>query len=81
MSSNTMSIRPLLRDISAYTLGDALTKGIGFLTIIIYSYFLSQEEMGVYGYLMVILGFCTTFLILGFDNAYARFFFEQKTES
>ena len=81
MSSSTMSIRPLLRDISAYTFGDVLTKGIGFLTIIIYSYFLSQEEMGVYGYLMVILGFCTTFLILGFDNVYARFFFEQKSES
>ena len=81
MSSNIISIRPLLKDISAYTFGDVLTKGIGFLTIIIYSYFLSQEEMGVYGYLMVLLGFCTTFLILGFDNAYARFFFEQNSES
>ena len=66
MLSNTVSIRPLLRDISAYTFGDVLTKGIGFLTIVIYSYFLSQEEMGVYGYLMVILGLLHHFFNSGF---------------
>ena len=78
MSGRPVSIKPLLKDISAYTFGDVLTKGLGFLSIIVYTYFLTEQEMGAYGYLMVILGFCNTFLILGLDNALARFYFEKE---
>ena len=78
MSGQPVSIKPLLKDISAYTVGDVLTKGIGFLSIIVYTYFLTEQQMGAYGYLMVILGFCNTFLILGLDNALSRFYFEKE---
>ena len=34
--------------------------------------------MGIYGYILVVIGFINTFLMLGLDNAYARYFFEYK---
>jgi len=70
----------ILKDTSIYAVGDILTKGIGFLSIIFYANFLSQSDMGAYGYILVIIGFVSTFLILGMDNAYARYFFEYKNQ-
>lgn len=70
----------ILKDTSIYALGDVLTKGIGFLAIIFYTHFITQSEMGVYGYIMIMVSFATTFLILGADNAYARYFFEYKEQ-
>ena len=69
----------ILKDTSIYAIGDVLTKGIGFFAIVFYAHFLSQSDMGAYGYLLVIVGFINTFLILGMDNAYARYFFEYKS--
>jgi len=68
----------ILKDTSIYAVGDILTKGIGFLAIVFYTHFLSQSDMGVYGYILVIMGFINTFLLLGLDNSYARYFFEYK---
>lgn len=68
----------LLKDISIYTIGDILTKGIAFFGIIFYSHFITQHDMGIYGYILVVIGFINTFLMLGLDNAYARYFFEYK---
>lgn len=73
-----MSLLAILKDTSIYSIGDALTKGIGFFAIVFYAHFVTQSDMGVYGYILVIVGFATTFLILGTDNAYARYFFECK---
>jgi len=70
----------IIKDTSIYAVGDILTKGIGFFAIIFYTHFISQTEMGAYGYILVIMGFANTFLVLGADNAYARYFFECKTE-
>lgn len=68
----------VLKDISIYAIGDVFTKGIGFVAIIIYSHFISQADMGAYGYIMIVVSFANAFLILGADNAYARYFFEFK---
>lgn len=70
----------ILKDTTVYAIGDVFTKGIGFLAIIFYTNFITQFEMGIYGYIMVIVSFATTFLILGVDNAYARYFFEYKEQ-
>lgn len=70
----------ILKDTSIYAIGDMLTKGIGFFAIIFYTHFITQSDMGVYGYIMVIVSFATAFFILGADNAYARYFFEYKDE-
>lgn len=72
-------MRAILKDTSIYAIGDLLTKGIGFLAILFYAHFLSQSEIGTYGYILVMVGFVHTFLILGADNAYARYFFEFKS--
>ena len=65
----------ILKDTSIYAIGDVLTKGIGFFAIIFYTHFITQSDMGVYGYIMVIVSFATTFFILG---AYARYKDEHK---
>lgn len=70
----------LLRDTSIYAVGDFFTKGISFIAIIFYSHMLSEAQIGVYGYILIIIGFVNTFLVVGMDNAYARFFFEAKTD-
>ncbi len=70
----------IIKDTSIYTIGDVFTKGIGFFAIVFYTHFLSQDEMGVYGYILVIISFFSAFLILGADNAYARYFFEYKSK-
>lgn len=71
-------MRAILKDTSIYAIGDLLTKGIGFFAILFYTHFLSQSEIGTYGYILVLVGFVHTFMILGADNAYARYFFEFK---
>ena len=69
----------ILKDTSIYAFGELFAKGIGFFAIVFYAHFVSQAEIGAYGYILVIIGFTNTFLILGIDNAYARYFFEFKT--
>lgn len=69
----------ILKDISVYALGDFLSKGIGFVAIIFYTHYLTKSDMGAYGYILIVLSFANTFLILGLDNAYARYFFEYKS--
>lgn len=71
-------MKAILKDTSIYAVGDLLTKGIGFFAILFYTHFLSQSDIGTYGYILVLIGFVNTFLILGADNAYARYFFEFK---
>ena len=68
----------LFKDTSVYVIGDVFTKGMGFISIIFFTHFLSQRDMGAFGYINIIIGFVTTFLMLGLDNAYARYFFEFK---
>lgn len=71
-------MKNIIKDISIYSFGEILTKGIGFISIIFYTHFISQQEIGIYGYLLVIVSFFNIFLALGADNAYARYFFEYK---
>lgn len=73
-------MKSILKDISLYSMGVILTKGISFLSIIIYTYFLTKEEIGVYGYILIVISFANIFFLLGAENAYARYFFDLKTE-
>lgn len=70
----------ILKDISLYSIGVIFTKGISFLSIIIYTYFLTKEEIGVYGYILILISFANVFFLLGTESAYARYFFDLKTE-
>ena len=51
----------ILKDISLYSIGVIFTKGISFLSIIIYTYFLTKEEIGVYGYILILISFANVF--------------------
>ena len=68
----------ILKDTSIYAIGEILGRGIGFLAVVFYTHFITQIEIGVYGYIMVIVSFTSTIMTLGADNAYARYFFEYK---
>lgn len=71
-------MKAILKDISVYSVGEILSKGIGFVSIVFYTHLLSQNEIGLYGYISIIMYFVTIFINLGLDNAYARYFFEYK---
>lgn len=70
---------PIIKDTAWYIFGEFITKGLGFFAIVFYTHYLSQSEIGSYGYILIIISFANTFLILGVDNAYARYFFEAKS--
>ena len=54
----------IIKDISLYGIGDLLSRGINFLAIILYTHFLSQKEIGAYGYIMTVISFLTSFITL-----------------
>lgn len=72
-------MKEILKDTSIYSLGNILTKCIGFFAIVFYTHFTTQEELGVYGYILVLISFASMFLMLGSDNAFARYYFEFKS--
>ena len=69
-----------LKEISVYSIGNILVKGLGFASVVLYSNFLTKHQMGVYGYINAVTGLLASLMLLGIDNAYARYFFEYKSK-
>lgn len=74
-------IRKFLQDFAIYGIGDVLLKASGFLTLPIYSRYLSTEGYGAWNLVLSAVGILSAILILGGDTAYVRLFFEAKTKS
>lgn len=72
------SIINVLKDTSIYTLGGFLSKIISFIVVIFYTHLIDPMDMGAFGYISVIFGVLNCFVVLGGDNAYARYYFEYK---
>ena len=68
------------KDVSIYSIGDMFAKGINFFSVLIYSRLLTESEVGAYGYLAALIAFFVGTFSLGTENAYARYFFQYKTE-
>ena len=68
----------LSADLLVYGLGEALVKGITFISLPIYTRLFTPEAYGELSLATTVVGLAATFLALGSDTAYARFYFEAR---
>src|SRR4029078_3611660 len=68
----------LSADLLVYGLGAALVKGIIFISLPIYTRLFTPEAYGELSLATTVVARVATFLALGSDTAYARFYFEAK---
>lgn len=72
-----MGIGFLIQDSAVYGIANALVKAIGFITLPLLTNHLSVAEFGRVDYFLVMQGFLTVSMVLGFDSAMARFFYDS----
>jgi O-antigen/teichoic acid export membrane protein len=72
--------RDLFKDLLIYGTGDIFLKAAIFLTLPFYTRIFTPEEYGIWSFVVTAVGLLNSILILGGDSAYARFFFEAKSE-
>ena len=77
--SRYQSLIKVLKETSIYSIGGIFSKGLSVISGVFYTHLILPEDMGAYGYIMVITSVLSAFIILGGDNAYARYFFEAKS--
>ena len=70
----------LVKDVAAYGIGDLLLKAASFFTLPIYTRLFTATEFGRLSYVTSAIGLITAVLALGGESAYARYFFEVRTE-
>ena len=73
-------IRKFIQDFATYGIGDLIIKASGFLTLPIYTRYLSTEGYGTWNIVLAGAGILSAILVLGGDSAYIRLFFEAKTK-
>jgi O-antigen/teichoic acid export membrane protein len=74
-------IQKILSDISVYGFGNIFSKGLIFITIIVYSHFINILEMGIYGLLLLFSSLLAIVVNLGSDGAYTRYYFAEESIS
>ena len=72
---------PIFKNSFTYGLGDLIQKSILFFLIHIYSSYISTDEYGVLGILLVANLFTQPLLGLGLTNGVARFFFTKDKKN
>ena len=70
----------LLKDSAIYGAGRMLQKFLSALLLPLYTYFLSPADYGVLGMVLVTTALIDVVVTLGFDVAFSRFYFDDKTE-
>ena len=71
----------LLKDSVIYGAGRALQKFLVALLLPLYTAFLSQADYGMLGMVVTVTTFLDVFVTLGFDVAFSRFYFDDKSEA
>ena len=71
----------LLKDSVIYGAGRALQKFLVALLLPLYTAFLSQADYGILGMVVTVTTFLDVFVTLGFDVAFSRFYFDDKSET
>jgi O-antigen/teichoic acid export membrane protein len=74
------SFKKLFHDILVYSSGNILIKSMSLISAPIFTRIFSTDEYGAWSYITPLVSLITGFLILGGEEAYARFFFECKTD-
>ena len=70
----------LLRDSVIYGGGRALQKFLVALLLPLYTAYLSQADYGILGMVVTVTTFLDVFVTLGFDVAFSRFYFDDKSK-
>ena len=71
----------LVKDFAIYGSGEVLLRAPGLITLPIYTRILSTAEYGAWGFMTTAVGLLAAVLILGGDTAYARLYFQMRTQS
>ena len=71
----------LLKDSVIYGAGRALQKFLVALLLPLYTAFLSQADYGILGMVVTVTTFLDGFVTLGFDVAFSRFYFDDRSEA
>ncbi len=71
----------LLKDSVIYGAGRALQKFLVALLLPLYTAFLSTADYGILGMVVTVTTFLDVFVTLGFDVAFSRFYFDDKSEA
>lgn len=71
----------LLKDSVIYGAGRALQKFLVALLLPLYTAFLTQADYGILGMVVTVTTFLDVFVTLGFDVAFSRFYFDDKSET
>ncbi len=71
----------LLKDSVIYGAGRALQKFLVALLLPLYTAFLSQADYGILGMVVTVTTFLDVFVTLGFDVAFSRFYFDDRSEA
>jgi len=72
------SLKSVFSGSSIFTVGQLLTSATAFLLIPVYTRFLTPEDFGIVGYLLVVSQFLGVVLMFGFHGAQTRFYYEYK---
>ena len=72
--------RNLFKDLLTYGTCDIILKAAIFITLPLYTRIFTPEDYGIWSFVVTAVGLLGAILILGGDSAYARFFFESKSE-
>ena len=69
----------LLKDSVIYGAGRALQKFLVALLLPLYTAFLSPGDYGILGMVVTVTTFLDVFITMGFDVAFSRFYFDDKS--
>ena len=76
----TSSLTAVFRDIAIYGMGYIALRGLGLLTLPIYTRTFAPAEFGTLNLVLTAISMLQGVLILGGDTAYVRFYFEATTD-
>src|SRR4051812_6621034 len=78
--SPTGTFAKLFKDIAAYGAGDLLLRAASFVTLPIYTRLFAAADYGKLSYVTTSVTLIASLVALGGESAYARYFFEAKTD-
>lgn len=76
-----MNIKMLLKRLIQFSIGSIGVLILGFISQPIITRIISPIEMGKYSIFNTVLNLIMVFVIMGFDQAYGRFFYEEEEKS
>ena len=69
-----------LKHSNTYFIANIFTTGFSFLTLPIFTYLMSNAEIGIYSVFMAFTGFVMVFLGFNFYSAVSRYYYEDKSD-